>query len=124
MTDNEIILALSNIIEPVKTEIQEIRKEIQGLKEENKEIRKEIQGIKGEIRQINGKIACMDQRLQKIEVVQEIEILPRLKTIEDCYISTFDRYRDSVDTYDTMKQDIAILKDVVTEHSTKLHKIS
>ncbi|MCI9532843.1 MAG: hypothetical protein HFH38_14210 [Lachnospiraceae bacterium] len=63
-------------------------------------------------------------RVKKIELTQENVILPRLNTIESCYISTYTRYKDSTETYETMKQDISILKNVVTEHSSKLQKIS
>ena len=38
--------------------------------------------------------------------------------------STFDRYKDGVEEHETIKQDISIIKNVVTEHSEKLHKIS
>lgn len=89
MTENEILLALSNMLEPIKNDLQDIKK-----------------------------------RVKKIELTQENNILPRLQNIEACYTSTYDRYKDSVEDYETMKQDISILKKVVTEHSEKLQKIS
>ena len=89
MTDNELLLAISNMLDPIKEDIQEIK-----------------------------------TRVKKIEITQENEILPRLNTIESCYTSTYDRYKDSVDDYESMKQDIAIIKKVVAEHSEKLQKIS
>ena len=89
MTDNELLLAISNMLDPIKDDIQEIK-----------------------------------TRVKKIEITQENEILPRLNTIESCYTSTFDRYKDSVDDYESMKQDIAIIKKVVAEHSEKLEKLA
>jgi hypothetical protein len=89
MTDNELLLAISNMLDPIKEDIQEIK-----------------------------------TRVKKIEITQENEILPRLNTIESCYTSTFDRYKDSVDDYESMKQDIAIIKKVVAEHSEKLQKLA
>ena len=89
MTDNELLLAISNMLDPIKDDIQEIK-----------------------------------TRVKKIEITQENEILPRLNTIESCYTSTFDRYKDSVDDYESMKQDISIIKKVVAEHSEKLQKLA
>ena len=89
MTDNELLLAISNMLDPIKEDIQEIK-----------------------------------TRVKKIEITQENEILPRLNTIESCYTSTYDRYKDQVETYESMKQDISIIKKVVAEHSEKLQKIS
>lgn len=102
MTDNELLLAISNMIEPLKDDIQGIKNR--------------IQGIEGDVQEIK-------YRVTKIETTQENKILPRLNTIESCYISTFDRYKDSVEDYEEMKQDIALLKKVVAEHSEKLQKI-
>ena len=89
MTDNELLLAISNMLDPIKEDIQEIK-----------------------------------TRVKKIEITQENEILPRLNTIESCYTSTFDRYKDSVEDYEAIKQDISIMKKVITEHSEKLQRIS
>lgn len=89
MTDNELLLAISNMLDPIKEDLQDIK-----------------------------------NRVKKIEIIQENEILPRLNTIESCYTSTYDRYKDNVETYETMKQDISLIKKVVAEHSEKLQKIS
>lgn len=89
MTDNELLLAISNMLDPIKEDIQEIK-----------------------------------NRVKKIEIIQENEILPQLRNIESCYTSTYDRYKDNVETYETMKQDISLIKKVVAEHSEKLQKIS
>ncbi len=103
MTNNELLLAISNMLDPIREEIREIREDI-------REIRSDIQELKN--------------RVKRIELIQENEIMPRLNTIESCYTSTYDRYKDSVNTYETMKQDISILKNVVTEHSEKLQKLA
>lgn len=92
MTDNELLLAISNMLDP-------IREEIQDMKEEIREIKIEIQDMK--------------------ENIQEIE--DRVKRIE---LTHYDRYKDNVKTYESIKQDVSILKRVVAEHSEKLQKIS
>ena len=51
-------------------------------------------------------------------------MLPRLNTIESCYTSTYDRYKDSVQDYEGMQQDISVMKKVVAEHSDKLQKLA
>lgn len=89
MTDNELLLAISEMIDPLREDIREIK-----------------------------------SRVKNIELTQETKILPRLNTIESCYTSTFDRYKDSVEDYEAMKQDISIMKKVIAEHSEKLQKIS
>lgn len=89
MTDSELLLAISNMLDPIKEDIQDIK-----------------------------------ERVKKIELTQENMVLPRLNTIESCYTSTYDRYKDNVETYEAMKQDISIIKRVVAEHSEKLQKLA
>lgn len=70
------------------------------------------------------KLTPINDKLKKIELVQENEILPRLQNIDACYTSTYERYKNSVADYENIKQDISILKQVMTEHSEKLSKIT
>ena len=35
-----------------------------------------------------------------------------------------DKYRESVETYESIKQDVSIVKKVIAEHSERLQKIS
>ena len=80
MTDNELLLAISEIMDK--------------------------------------KIAPVEHRLKSIELTLENNIIPKLHT------STYDRYKSSVESYESMQADIQLLKNVVTEHSEKLKKIS
>ena len=70
------------------------------------------------------KLKPIEQRLKSIELTLENDIKPRLNTIESCYTSTFDRYKDSVEGYETMQADIEIMKKVIAEHSEKLQKLA
>ena len=87
MTDNELLLAISDVMDK--------------------------------------KLKPLENRMKRIEVdLIEDKILPRLNTIESCYTSTFDRYKDSVEDYEAIKQDVSIMKKVIQEHSQKLQNIS
>lgn len=70
------------------------------------------------------KLKPINDRLKKIELTQENDILPRLQNIESCYTSTYKRYQTGVEQIEAMQADIDILKKVVTDHSKKLQKIS
>ena len=70
------------------------------------------------------KLKPINDRLKKIELTQENDILQRLQNIESCYTSTYKRYQTGVEQIEAMQADIDILKKVVTDHSEKLQKIS
>lgn len=71
------------------------------------------------------KLAPIENRLKRIEVdLIENNIIPRLNTIEACYLDTSARYIEYTDRMETAFQDIEVLKQVVVEHSEILQKIS
>lgn len=73
---------------------------------------------------LDKKLKPVNDRLKKIELTQENDILPRLQNIEACYTSTFKRYQTGVEQIEGMQTDIDVMKKVIAEHSEKLQKIS
>ena len=110
MTNNELLLAISSMLDPMREDIRELKEDVRGLEGR-------VQGLEGEIREVKGHV-------KRIEMTQEKVIVPRLEHIEACYTSTYDRYRVAVEEHNQMKEDISLLKQVVTRHSEKLQKIS
>lgn len=91
MTDNELLLAISELMD----------------------------------KKLDAALAPIENRVKKIEVdLLENNVIPRLNTLEACYTSTYDRYKDNADKMQAVFEDVEILKKVVMEHSEKLQKIS
>lgn len=97
MTDNELLLAISKMMDnKLKSEIQPLKNDLRAVKDE----------------------------VHQIRLYQENVILLRLNTIESCYTDTYNRYKDYADKMDAAFADIELLKKVVTEHSEKLQKLA
>ena len=132
MTDNELLLALSGMLDkklkaelqPIKNELQTMKDDIADMKGEIADIRNEIAGMKGEIASIKSNMLIMQNEIRQIKLCQENIILPRLDTIESCYSDTFNRYRTYADKMDSVFEDVELLKTVVTHHSEKLQKLA
>ncbi len=73
---------------------------------------------------LDKKLKPVNDRLKRIELTQENEILPRLQNIESCYTSTYKRYQTGTEQIDAIQADIEVIKSVIREHSEKLQKIS
>lgn len=86
MTDNELLLAISNMMDE--------------------------------------KLEPINDKLNKLELIQENDILPRLQNIEACYTSTHRRYSNGIEEMRALKSDMDIIKKVVAEHSEKLKKLA
>ena len=131
---NEDLLAISQLLDvKLKAEIQPIKNEIQSVKAElqaeiqsvKAELQAEIQSVKAELQaQIQSVEAELQAQIHKIEVFQKEVLLLRLDTIESCYLSTYYRYKDSVEGYEALQADNAVMKAVIMEHSDKLQKLA
>jgi len=118
MTDNELLLAISNMLDvKLSSELQPIKNEIGGIKSE-------IGGMKNEIGSMKNEIGSMKSEIHNIKLFQENVIMPRLETIESCYTTTYDRYKNYADKMESAFQDIDIMKKVISEHGELLKKIS
>ena len=127
---NDDLLSISQLLDvKLKAEIQPIKNEIQTLKSEiqyvRTELQAEIQSVKTELQaEIQSVKANLETEIRQIKLFQENQIMPRLNTIEACYLSTYERYKDSVEGYEALQADNEIMKQVIMEHSGKLQKLA
>ena len=145
---NDDLLAISQLfdvklkaeIQPIKNEIQTLKSEIQHVRTElqaeiqsvKTELRAEIQAVRTEIQSVRTELqaeiqsvkANLETEIRQIKLFQENQIMPRLNTIEACYLSTYERYKDSVEGYEALQADNEIMKQVIMEHSGKLQKLA
>lgn len=97
MTDNELLLAISEMMDiKLKSELQPLKNDLQTMKNE----------------------------VHQIKLYQENVILPRLNTIESCYTDTYNRYKNYAEKMEAAFADIEIMKKVIAEHSEKLQKLA
>lgn len=138
-------------IQPIKNEMQTLRNEIQSVKTE---LHGEIQSVKAELQAVKVGLHCeiqavrtelqteiqsvrtelqteiqsvkteLQAEIHQIKLYQENIMMPRLDTIESCYTSTYNRYKDSVDGYEMLQADNELMKDIIMEHSRQLQKLA
>lgn len=97
MTDNELLLAISDMLDSK---------------------------LDSRLKPIENRLDRIENKVTNIELTLENDIRPRLNTIESCYSDTYNRYKDYADKMDAAFADIELLKKVVTEHSEKLQKLA
>ena len=131
MTDQEILSALSNMLTPIREDIQDIKTDMVEVKDRLTNVEDRLTNVENDMIEVKDRLTNVEndmievkERVTRIELTQENIILPRLNTIESCYTSTYDRYKNNIDDHEVMKQDIIILKQVVSEHSRIFQKIS
>ena len=139
MTDNELLLAISNMmdkkldsrlkpiendIKSLKGDVSELKNDVSGLKSDVSELKNDVSVLKSNVSNLNNEVTTLKGELHNVKLFQENVILPRLNTIEACYTSTYDRYKNYAERMEANFDDTELLKKVVEEHSKKLQKIS
>ena len=66
----------------------------------------------------------VENRLRRIELQLQHDLISRIQNIEACYTDTYGRYQDYADKMQAAFDDIKLLKQVVSEHSEKLRKLA
>jgi len=123
MTDNELLMAISEIVDkkinaavqPIKNDMNatygNINQDIRAINDEMRATKVEMRAIKVEMRAI------------KVDLLEN-NVLPRLSSMEEHYVATANRYINSTEAIESIQSDVDTLKKVVREHSEKLQKIS
>lgn len=97
MSDNELLLALSNLLD--------------------EKLKAELQPIKSDIKQIKSEQA-------RINMIIENEIRNDIKLLTENYLPSAKRYEKATAKIEVMQADIDIMKKVITEHSEKLQQLA
>ena len=148
MKDNELLLAISDIVEakvaPLHKEIQQVRKEVTEkitlLENHITEVEAKLESriieveakFESRITEVEAKLehriteveAKLESEIVRISVLMENNVVPRIDNIESCYVSTYNRYVEGLNQISSIQSDVDVIKKVVIEHSKKLQRIS
>ncbi len=125
MTDNELLLAISGMMDKkLQSELLPIKNDMKAVKDDVQIMRGDLQSTQEEVQTMKNDLQSTKAEVHQIKLYQENIILPRLETMESCYVDTYKRYKNYADKMEAVFVDVEILKKVVTEHSEKLQQIS
>lgn len=97
MTDNELLLAISDIMD------KKLEAKLQPLEE---------------------KIESIEYEQRRINIIIENEIRTDIKKLAENYLPAAKRYEKETAKIEAMQADIDVMKSIIREHSEKLQKIS
>ena len=139
MLTKQDIAVLSDLLDqglhPIKEDLQMLHKEFIGLNNKfnglMQDMNEKSDGLReemhAEISRLDNKIDSLREEMHggfaEIHTILNTDISPRLKTIEDCYLKTFERYSEGAERQKKMEEDISVMKDVIQEHSVQLRKL-
>lgn len=142
MSDNELLLAISDMMDrklkpihtdirelqedmaEVKAEIAELKADVRELQEDVRKLQEDMAEVKADIVELQVTVGNLQTGMKKMQIQLETDFSPRLQNIESCYLSTYQRYSKGTEQIESMQLDIDVLKSTVIEHSEKFQRIS
>ena len=109
-------------MDALKTTVKGLEIRMDGLQTEMEGLKIRIGGLEAEVDELKNRIGCLENKVTKIAVTLEMDISPRLNTIESCYKDTYRRYQVYSDRMEGVFRDVELLKKVVRDHSRKLER--
>ncbi|MDO4286031.1 MAG: hypothetical protein Q4C60_11965 [Eubacteriales bacterium] len=133
--NQELLFALSSMFDeklaPIKEDIAELKSDVSGLKKDVAVLKNDVSGLQKDVSVLKTQVSVLTEDVivlkrdvRRNQLLLENDVLPRLSNIEECYTSTYDRYRTKTEQMENMQSDIDVLKSVVKDHSHRLRELS
>lgn len=123
-TLNEKVDALDVKVDSLDKKVDSLEKKVNSLDEKVDSLEEKVNSLDEGFHILNERVDSLETGLHNVRLFQENIILPRLNTIESCYLDTFKRYQKNADKMEIVYDDVDLLKKVVAEHSEKLQKLA
>lgn len=129
---NEDLLAISQIVDkrleirlkPIEKDISALDDKVNALDDKVNALDDKVNALDNKFIDLNHRVESLESGLHNVRLFQENIILPRLNTIESCYLDTFNRYQKNADKMEIVYEDVDLLKKVAADHSEKLQKLA
>ncbi len=102
---------LQAIGELLDIKLAPMQSDINTLKSDVGSLKSEMAGVKDRLDSLES-----DMRYVKVDLLEN-NVIPRLSTIESCYVSTSNRYIENSDRFDAAINDIKVMKIAIMKNS-------
>jgi hypothetical protein len=132
MTDNELLLAISDMMDkklkaelgPMKADIRELQTDMKEVKADVKELQVEMKEVKADVKELQVEMIEVKDNIQSIWVHLENETDKNVQLLVENVVPAAKKYEKEVERIDAIQEDVTIVKEVLQEHSEKLLKMA
>ena len=89
MTDNELLLAISNMMD---IKLEHVTKDVQDVKKDIKKVNTRLEKVESRMGNLEKGVNEIKSDVLNINLTLENDMKPQLNDIQACFTSTYDRY--------------------------------
>ena len=125
----ECTFRLETSMKELKTTVKKLDERVSGLETTVKKLDERVSGLEISVKKLDEQMSGLETSVKKLEAgVKEIKVdklennvIPRLSTIERCYLDTYRRYVQNNELIEKMVIEVDTLVKTVQGHSVLLH---
>lgn len=114
------LIYMDKRLDKVEKRLDDVDKRFEQIDKRFEGIDRQLAEVDRRLTRVEGSIDQMGRRIERVELVLENDVVPRLHNIESCYVSTYDRYVAKAEEIDGLKTDMEIVKNILIDHDEKL----
>ena len=115
----------------VKEQISGVENHIDSLEGRFDTLEGRFDKLEGRFDKLEGRFDKLEDRVENLEKdmkivrvdILENQVIPRLNTIEKCYVDTSKRYMESAEKFDSAIADISVMKLAIQKNSADIHEL-
>lgn len=123
LTENDL-QAISALLQPIREDISDLKKDVSGLKEDVAVLKEDVSGLKKDVDALKENVSHLEDETTLIKLKLENVIEPKIGLLAENYVPAAKKFEAESRNMEDMRTDIVLLKQVVSEHSKKLQRIS
>lgn len=132
MTDNELLLAISDLmekkleskLEPIRNDINELKTGVNNLTIRMDRLEAKIDILETRMDSLEIRVTSLENRVTKLELHIENVTDKNIQLLAENYMPAAKKYETETAKIGSMQMDIEIMKDVIREHSERFELIS
>lgn len=118
------VTSIGTVLISLNTRMERVETRMGNLETRMENLETEIIFFNVRMENLETDVKSTKERTTKIAVLLENETIPRLNTIESCYLSTYEKYAERLELLDDLESDMDNVKKTVIRHSEMLQKLA
>ena len=116
--------SLKSDVSSLKSDVSTLKSDVSTLKSDVSSLKGDVSTLKSDVASLNSRVGNLEDDMRYIKVdLLENNVIPRLSTIESCYTSTYDRYKDGADKFDAAFSDIIVMKAAIAKNAKDIQEL-
>ena len=118
------VSSLNTKVTSLDSKVSSLESSVSTLQTDVATLKADVSDLKTDVSSLNSRVSNLEQDMRVVKVdLLENKVIPRLDTIEKCYVDTSKRYMEKTDEFDAAIVDIEVMKLAIQKNSRDIEEL-